>query len=686
MSLLNRLKSSAPLLCNLIIAAILPLVVNAIFILAESDEYIQFSSIVWLILLLPISYLLAIKVIAFLGLSTARLRNIYLYIVLISHLLLLPVLVWLINLGQVPLIFPAISILVFYVGLLVVRALWVLIIDFRLYAFFLISLVAVSLTPFFVCIAFYGQYPIDVNVLAYLGLASVVVYVIARKVVAFLGLSSQKFVVSCFYIDIVAHLFLLPIYWLARDYASLPSSFYVGSFVVFYVCLIFSRILWVGQTLLFNSSPIEKQEATLLRSDIKANADGRTAWIFSFTGVSNEPRVLRQAQALINDGWSVVVLGYDGHSERPAEWSYVRLPSAAPYKSLTYKLLNVTQLIGMFIVLYVPGLKEIGARLYHRGIGNWRYVRSEAIRVLRENSDIKPDLVICHDYFTCDAGFSVAQLADAKFSVDCHEYSTGQYMDNKKWVKYQRPYVIAMQDYFLSKADVVTTVCDGIAKLLDQEHSLQKPVVTVRSVPFQNVQSYRATGEKIVVLYHGDISYARGLHKAIQSMTQWRNEFTLVIRGAGDEKYIKFLRQLAEDEGLKDRVTIEGPVPFDKIIPKANEADIGYFVHRDISPQKRFTLPNKFFEYIMAGVALCVSDLPEMRAIVSKYNCGLLVSDYDEQIIANVINSFDRESINRCKQASLRAAEELNWSSESVLMLEAYDNLFERHEILESAH
>ena len=210
---------------------------------------------------------------------------------------------------------------------------------------------------------------------------------------------------------------------------------------------------------------------------------------------------------------------------------------------------------------------------------------------------------------------------------------------------------------------------------MNKEQVLRRPVQVVRSVPFYVSMPFRPTGETITVLYHGDIHYTRGLHKAVKSMAMWRPEFRLLIRGNGDAGYIERLRELAREHGVADRLTIEPAVPFDRIVPEANKADIGYFVHKDVSPQKRFVLPNKYFEYIMAGLALCVSDLPEMARLVHQYGFGKLVPEYDEAVIANVINSFDRPTIDAMKQRSIEAAKELNWEVEQVRMLGLYNEL-----------
>ena len=74
------------------------------------------------------------------------------------------------------------------------------------------------------------------------------------------------------------------------------------------------------------------------------------------------------------------------------------------------------------------------------------------------------------------------------FSVDCHEYARGQYMHDDDWKKYSRPYICGMHDYYFPKADLLTTVCDGIANCLEHEETLRRKVQVVRSVPFYSEQ------------------------------------------------------------------------------------------------------------------------------------------------------------------------------------------------------
>ena len=404
-------------------------------------------------------------------------------------------------------------------------------------------------------------------------------------------------------------------------------------------------------------------------------AGRRTAWIVHYIGVSDDPRTLRQARALAGHGWRVVVCGFDGHSPRPAEWTYIRLPPSDPFRRQAAGLLTALGKLGLRLSAAgrPRSLRLAAARLHHWSNPLWLHIRRCLMREARRHSELKPDLVIAHNYFVGDIGYRLARLFGAKFVVDCHEYAAGEYSHDPEWTKTTRPYVVAVEDYYLQRADLVTTVCEGIAGLLNEEHALQRPAVVVRGVAFNNPQPYREPGERITVLYHGGIWPERQLHVALESMPLWREEFDLVLRGDGDPAYIAELNRLAAEKGLAHRVSIVPAVPFDEIVPQANKADIGYFSYANFSPQSEFALPNKFFEYVMAGLALCVLDLTEMGRLVRRYEFGKLIPEHTPEAIAATINSFTRAEIARCKRASLRAAQELNWDREQERLLAAYE-------------
>lgn len=436
-------------------------------------------------------------------------------------------------------------------------------------------------------------------------------------------------------------------------------------------------LAFIGEISLFKHPRLVEMPQTSV-SLVRGPAVGRRiAWIISYTGVSNEPRVIRQSQALLADGWRLVVCGYDGHSPRPAEWTYLRLPAEDPYRWKFRVALHATARIGALIAALAPApLSRLGAMLHHFCTPNWMHTRHSVAAVAAANPDLKPDLVLCNDYFTCSTGYPLARRYGARFAVDCHEYAAEQNAHDVTWTRWTKPCVVGVQDHYLRRADVVSTVCQGIAELLDRDHELKRPALVVRSVPMKQTQPFRPAGERIKVLYHGGLWPVRQLHVAIESMPLWRQEFDLVLRGEGDAPYIAELKSLAERHGVEKRVFIEPAVPFADIVPAANRADIGYFSYANFSRQSQFVLPNKFFEYVMAGLALCVIDLSEMGKLVRRHDLGKCIPSHDPQSIAATINSFTRADIDRLKRNALSAAEELNWECEKGVMMAAYDQLF----------
>jgi glycosyltransferase involved in cell wall biosynthesis len=264
--------------------------------------------------------------------------------------------------------------------------------------------------------------------------------------------------------------------------------------------------------------------------------------------------------------------------------------------------------------------------------------------------------------------------------LDCHEYAREQYnFDNHPdpqarfdWLFVARPLCDALQSEYYRKADAVSTVSDGIADLLQQDYRLPKRTSVIRSTSFYEELPFRPCSERIEILYHGLIDQSRNLDVAIRSMAMWRPEFHFVIRGPANPEYEVELLALARRLGVQDRVTIEPPVAFSELVRAANASDVGYCVVENYSAQRQFAAPNKFFEYMMAGLALVFTDTTEQAKINNTYGNGLLVGSLDPKVIAQAINSLTRDRIDEMKKRSLAAAKELCWEQESVKLVEAY--------------
>ncbi len=88
-------------------------------------------------------------------------------------------------------------------------------------------------------------------------------------------------------------------------------------------------------------------------------------------------------------------------------------------------------------------------------------------------------------------------------------------------------------------------------------------------------------------------------------------------------------------------------------------------------------LPNKFFEYIMAGIPVLASQIKTFQDYIDKYQFGTTVDPKDVEEIAKTIQSMlaDDERLERWRRNAKSASEKLNWDSEAKKMNKIYEEI-----------
>jgi glycosyltransferase involved in cell wall biosynthesis len=381
------------------------------------------------------------------------------------------------------------------------------------------------------------------------------------------------------------------------------------------------------------------------------------------TRIADDPRVRRQGDALVAAGHDVVGVGLSGASSSSPDWPVLEVPgpSRTPHGKVTTGLRTQLARAGARAALRVywsfsehrvmlETARRVGADVYHAN--DWRVLPVAA---------------------TCAAG------TGGSYVYDSHEFAVEENVDQLLWRLVFPHYVREIEAYYIHGAAFVSTVGDGIADLLQEVYALRTRPLVVRNVPAYQETPYRPPGARMVVLYHGVYNPDRGLEDLVASVADWRDEFALVIRGYGAPAYEARLRDTAAGAGVGDRVVFEPPVPMTDLVPRANEADIGIHTIPVTNRQTRYCLPNKLFEYVMAGLAVCVTNAPEMARIVKEYECGVVIHDSSSAGIATAVNALTRDSVARFKRASLKAATSLNWDHEQERLQDAYSEVERKH-------
>ncbi len=291
----------------------------------------------------------------------------------------------------------------------------------------------------------------------------------------------------------------------------------------------------------------------------------------------------------------------------------------------------------------------------------------------RAASHHRPAIWLANDWTTLPVAQRLAEDQGVPFGYDTHELATSEYGHQAKWRILYRPLILALERRGIAQASVVSCVSDGIADHLQRLYRMAERPMVVRNMPNYEPHTFRPTRSSIRVLYHGIVAPGRGLEACISSLLQWTEDRSLFIRGPAKDAYRAELEALIAETGVSDRVTLLPPVPTIDLIREATAFDVGIFIFPSANRHNAYVLPNKIFEYLMAGLAVCVSALPEMAALVRIHDLGVLVDGMEPEKIAEAINSLDPVRVDQFKRNAVNAATELNWEAESPQLIAAYD-------------
>lgn len=409
--------------------------------------------------------------------------------------------------------------------------------------------------------------------------------------------------------------------------------------------------------------------------------------IVTQSAIADDPRVRRQGDAFAAAGWDVFGVGLSGGVSAPTAWP-VLTPAdlatpAPPYQPPPPR---------------TPLLRRAGSRALGLGrrLGWWTEYEQRllGVRVAPDRAETvfwtlnsvfhellalgrtrKADVWLGNDWTSLPMVARLAAEQGAPYGYETHELAADEFDEDPRWRLVQRPIRVAIESRFIRQASIVSTVSQGIAERLRVMHALPEQPLVVRSTPTYTPTPFRPTGDRVRVLYHGVVREHRGLEACVRSVAHWRPEFDLTIRGPCSESYRAALLEEARAAGVQDRVRVVDPVPMTELVREASAFDVGLFALPGHSRHNRYALPNKFFEYVAAGLALCVSDLPEMAALVQRHGLGRLIGDVSPQAIAAALNGFERPTLDEAKRNALAAARELCWERESARMVEAYSAL-----------
>ncbi len=226
----------------------------------------------------------------------------------------------------------------------------------------------------------------------------------------------------------------------------------------------------------------------------------------------------------------------------------------------------------------------------------------------------------------------------------------------------------------IPRVDRAYTVGPALAQIFQERYGITFQVV--RNMPFQN-SSPLSTPQPLnsstssIILYQGVLNAGRGLETAIAAMQKIEGA-ELWLAGEGDLS--EELRQLAKDLQVESKVHFLGYLTPKELRSITQQASIGLNLLENRGLSYYYSLANKAFDYVQAGVPSIQMNFPEYLALQAEHRVFYLINRLEVEVLVQAIEHLlgDSELYLALQENCKIAAKEWCWELEKEKLIAIY--------------
>ncbi len=280
------------------------------------------------------------------------------------------------------------------------------------------------------------------------------------------------------------------------------------------------------------------------------------------------------------------------------------------------------------------------------------------------------DIISSVDLDTLLPAVLVSKLRSKVSVFDAHEYFTevpevvNRPLTKKIWRM--------LGNSLIPRVDLAYTVSQSLQSLFSQLY--KRPFHLIRNISVSNPIIAPPSSATPIILYQGALNAGRGIEALIIAIKELPN-LKLWIAGEGDLS--KQLRQLCQELHLTDQVHFWGYLQPKALKELTSKATIGINILENKGLSYYYSLANKTFDYIHAGIPAIHSNFPEYQLLNEQYEIGVLVDDLQPSSLKKAILQLidDQAYYSKLQQNCLVAAKSLNWEKEEQRLIQLYQGL-----------
>ncbi len=384
----------------------------------------------------------------------------------------------------------------------------------------------------------------------------------------------------------------------------------------------------------------------------------KTALLVVRTHIVRDPRVRRQIEWLVSDGWTVDTLGLGAKPDHRVRHHY-ELSNDGRDSRFRLVLLGLTHLLPFRMRFRALSQRRIPAEASAR-IRNREYSL-----ILFNDIQLAPWLA---DTRTFPAKDPVAHV-----HLDIHEYfppglpkrTRARFLLNG-YYKWGRNFIVHP---LINSRSVASTMADQYMS----EFEIARPHLVRNCPPYIEQDPSPVDADHIELIHHGVAAWRRGFREMVQAMKLTDERFSLTFMLAGNQRTIAELKDYCRDQ--TDRIRFVPAVPMTSLSKEVNkyDAEVMFFPRRD--GEVGFALPNKLFEAIQGRLAVVIGPTPPMVELVEKSGNGVVTRDWTPGALADAINSLTPSRLMEMKAASNRIAPDHTAETERAQFLSSFRDM-----------
>lgn len=289
-------------------------------------------------------------------------------------------------------------------------------------------------------------------------------------------------------------------------------------------------------------------------------------------------------------------------------------------------------------------------------------------------------MVNVHSLGLLPLGLLLKKIYKAKLVYDAHELETetnGLQGFRKKVSKF-------LEKKLIKHVDMTLVVSESIADWYVDEYQIKRPPVVLNAPNRRELKANNHFHEQlgikddqVILLYQGGLASGRGVHLILEAFKA-RNDDQLVAVFMGYGQLEADIKAAAQQH--KNIYFFPAVAP-QVVLEYTSSADVGIHLIQNTCLNHDYCMPNKLFEYAMAGLPVLVSNMKDMSALVTQNAMGAVISDFTPAGINHALDEFLQKDLTQMKANAYRVATENAWEAQEQKMLTAYQRLLNPAEL-----